>query len=76
LARQSKWWWLSQSMITHHKKFVYWPCVTVTFYLQMKEENEQQKKDSIKCWIFHNKEKACRKNDIFYEISMKTKSSA
>jgi hypothetical protein len=47
------------------------------FYLQMKEENEQQKKDSTKCLILHNKEKACTKNDIFfYEISMKTKSSA
>jgi hypothetical protein len=46
------------------------------FYLQMKEENEQQKKDSTKCLIFHNKEKACRKIDIFYEITMKTESSA
>ena len=36
------------------------------FYLQMKEENEQQKKDSTKCLILHNKEKACTKNDIFF----------
>jgi hypothetical protein len=32
----------------------------------MKEENEQQKKDSTKCLILHNKEKASTKNDIFF----------